>query len=87
MSLFEESCELVRGAAVFPDLPIVVLTGTKASLQMRKSFKEAHIALNEELAALTSSSSHVITVKSGHTLLFTEPELVIDAIRSVISKS
>ncbi len=87
MSLLEKSAELVRGAGVFPDIPIVVLTGAKTSWAHPKPFQEAHIALNGELAALTSSGRHVITVKSGHALAWTEPELVIDAIRSVISKS
>jgi pimeloyl-ACP methyl ester carboxylesterase len=87
LSLFEESGELVRGAGVFPEIPVVVLTGAKTSWQRPKSLQEAHVALHGELAALTSSGRHVVTIKSGHLLTFTEPELVIDAIRSVISKS
>lgn len=84
MSSLEESAALVRGAGAFPDIPVVVLTGVKTSWQHTKSFQEARVALAEELAELTSSARHVITDKSGHTLAWTEPELVIDAIRSVI---
>ncbi len=87
ISLFEESGELVRGAGVFPDIPIVVLSGAKTSWLRPKSLQEEGVALDGELAALTSSGRHVITIKSGHLLTLTEPELVIDAIRSVISKS
>ncbi len=87
LSLFEESGELVRGAGVFPEIPVVVLTGAKTSWQRPKSLQEAHVALHGELAAMTSSGRHVVTIKSGHFLGLTEPELVIDAIRSVISKS
>ena len=83
LSLLEESEELVRGAGVFPDIPVVVLTGAKASWLRPKSLQEARVALDGELAALTSSARHVITVKSGHALAWTEPELVIDAIVSV----
>ncbi len=86
-SLIEESRALVRGAGVFPEIPIVVLSGAKTSWLRSKSLAEAGAALDGELAALTSSGRHIISVKSGHVLGWTEPELVIDAIRSVISKS
>lgn len=87
LSSFEESGELVRGAGAFPDIPVVVLTGAKTSWQRPKSLQEAHVALHGELADLTSSGRHVVTVKSGHFLGWTEPELVVDGIRSVISSS
>ncbi len=87
MALFEESCELVRRADVFPDIPVVVLSGAKPSWQVPQTHMDEGLILHGKLAALTSSGRHVITIKSGHLLMWTEPEIVIDAIRSVISKS
>ena len=85
-SVIEESREMVRDVVVFPDIPIVVLSGAQTSWLRRKSLAQAGVALDGELAALTSSGRHVVTVKSGHTLAWAQPELVIDAIRTVITE-
>ena len=87
VSVIEESRALVRGASEFPDTPVVVITAAKSSWLHPKSYQETWIALHRELVALTPSAYQVVTDNSGHFLMLTEPELVINAIRDVISMS
>lgn len=87
VSVIEESRALVRGAGEFPDIPVVVITAAKPSWLHPKPYQEVGIAIHKELVALTPSAYQVVTIKSGHFLMLTEPDLVVDAIRGVISKS
>jgi pimeloyl-ACP methyl ester carboxylesterase len=62
-----------------PDVPLVVITG---------SHQPAHqVEAHRALAASSSRGRHVTASKSGHWILFDEPELVVAAVRSLIEGS
>ena len=81
ISVIEESRVLVNEAGVFPEVPVVVLSGAKTSWLRSQALADAGVELHGELASLTSSSRHIVSSKSGHIMVWTEPKLVADAIR------
>jgi pimeloyl-ACP methyl ester carboxylesterase len=87
ISVIEESRVLVNEAGVFPEVPVVVVSGAKTGWLRSQALADAGVEFDGELASLTSSSRHIVSSKSGHIIAWTEPELVADAIRDAISKS
>ncbi|MGH7717909.1 MAG: alpha/beta fold hydrolase [Steroidobacteraceae bacterium] len=86
-----------RAAGVAPDVPIVVLLGTKADpappgIALPANYDRFWRAASDQrmdhfsrLAARASRGTLVITSKSGHFIHVSEPELAVWAIRRVIS--
>jgi pimeloyl-ACP methyl ester carboxylesterase len=73
------SAALVDGAARdLGDLPLRVLTAADPS---KERFHD-----QEEVASLSSRGRHVVARRSGHWIPLDEPELVVEAIRSVIEE-
>ncbi len=75
-----ESCEQVRGIGKLGDLPLVVLTAGNDLQSTRQS-------LQDELASLSTNSTHVIAEGSGHFIQLDRPELVIAAVQQVVDQS
>jgi pimeloyl-ACP methyl ester carboxylesterase len=42
-------------------------------------------ALQNDLASLSSNSTHLIATRSGHAIMFGQPDLVIAAIKQVVT--
>jgi len=61
-----------------PDIPVVVITGSHQPPPQ----VDAHRAL----AARSSRGRHLVAVKSGHWILFDEPELVVSAVTDLLSE-
>ncbi len=61
-------------------LPLVVITHGK---DLDASWQ----ALQNDLAGLSSNSTHVIASMSGHAIMFDQPDLVIAAIRQIVTKN
>jgi pimeloyl-ACP methyl ester carboxylesterase len=61
-------------------LPLVVITHGK---DLDASWK----ALQNDLASLSSNSTHLIATRSGHAIMFDQPDLVIAAIRQIVTES
>ena len=81
-SVAEISC-----APAFPPLPLRVITGTKpamawATKQELLSLRARH---QRNLADLSPLSAQIEALKSGHFPQFTEPELVILAVKSLVA--
>ncbi len=74
------------------DLPLVVLTGTNKQraddlpAELNAQFNQIWVELQEELALLSSNSTHIITAESGHFIQHDEPELVIKAILDLLAE-
>ncbi len=64
------------GAPQLGDLPIVVLTNP--------GFGAPWIAMHQELATRSTRGVHRIGVRSGHSLQMTHPELVLDAVATLV---
>jgi pimeloyl-ACP methyl ester carboxylesterase len=76
-------------AGSLDDMPLVVLTAPNKEraddfpTELNAQFNQIWLELQQELAQLSSNSSHVISEKSQHFIQRDQPELVIDAIRQV----
>ena len=65
-------------AAVPPaDIPVVVISGSHQP--------ESESAAHRRLADASPHGRHVVARKSGHWILLDEPELIVDAVRSLIA--
>ena len=84
-----ETMEQVREAArPLGDMPLAVLTAGSADNPafQREGVREVWLELQDELAALSTNSKHVVAEKSTHYIHEDEPEIVIDAIRWVVEE-
>ena len=74
----------VRAAGAFPPIPIVVLSAGGDWPQ--PNLRQAWLELQDELARLSPHGSHLIAEQSGHFIQLDQPELVVDAIRTVVER-
>jgi len=79
----QASADFVNTASPFPDLPLVVVTGGKASKLMPARVREIRAVNQKALSTLSPRGRQVIAKRSGHFPQFSEPELVIAAISSL----
>lgn len=84
---WNESVEEVRAARhSFGDLPLVVLTrGVLDRSTPEKPIPPAWLALQKDLVSLSTNSVQVIATRSGHPIHLEQPELVIAAIKQVLT--
>lgn len=94
----EESSAQVAESGDLGDLPLVVLTAENSinaealqSIGLPADFpideiQPIWLALQDELASLSTNSTHVIAEGSGHAIHLDRPDLVIAAIRQVLSQ-
>ncbi len=83
----EESADLIRMSGSFPQVPLVVITGSKRMPLNRESAFTIHQTNQKELVQLSCFGEHIIAEKSGHLPQVTEPEVVANAIRSTVQKA
>jgi pimeloyl-ACP methyl ester carboxylesterase len=84
----------VRGIHLPADLPLVVLTASEGVDAWRSSdnpvdqaTRDRWMALQQELAGLSTRSQWIIVQKSGHYIFLDQPQAVVDAIRSLLSRT
>ena len=53
---------------------------------LTKAHLEVWDALQNDLATKSNNSTHIIAQKSGHTIVWSEPELIINAIKNLVDK-
>lgn len=90
MAGVEASCEQVRAlraAVAFPSVPLRVISQgrPRRSRSMTALMREWHV-LHEELLSLSSDSAHLVAERSGHLVPLEQPELVVSAVREVLSR-
>lgn len=73
-------------AAPVPNIPLVVLSAAQASAKTTPQAKQVHDELQTSLVNLTPQGKQIIAERSGHFIQQQQPELVIDAVREMISK-
>lgn len=79
-----ENFEILGNLATLPDVPTIVLTSIKDRLEQAENAQrwvEGHATLGEGISNFT----HVITENSGHYIQVEEPQLVIDAINTLLN--
>lgn len=74
----------------FGDIPLLVITGTSPTrndsiaVAFRDDFTRIWNELQQGLLSLSTNSQHILAPLSGHYIQLDQPDLVIDAIRSII---
>lgn len=81
---WDVSASQVRAGVGLGDLPLVVIS-RDPSCDYDRRLNQVWSGLQTDLAALSTHSSHVIATGSGHMIQVDRPDLVISAIRTVVS--
>lgn len=76
--------EAFRNAPPFPSIPIVVITGTKKMPFAPERAMEIHQRYQTRLLDLSPMSSHILADGSGHFPQIDQPELVSEAVLSIV---
>jgi hypothetical protein len=88
---FASNADGMRGVAWLPDLPTIILTSARFDERARKGgeipedralWVELHRAWLQDVPG----AAHITTATSGHYIHKDEPELVIDAIKTVVEQ-
>ena len=82
-----ESGGLVHKASLSPDIPVIVLSADPyhrrgSTVDLR--WAEAQTEMQSRLARLLQNSKHLVVGDSGHFIQIDQPEVVIDAIRTLV---
>ncbi len=80
---------LIAQAPSFPDIPVLVVTGGKPAMAWLTPTPAlaARAAHQLQLASLSPSGMQIVAAKSGHFPQFSEPEVVIRAVREAIART
>jgi pimeloyl-ACP methyl ester carboxylesterase len=78
LRVLQEAAAFIGSLSALPDVPLVVLSSGQLPAD--------RIVEHRELARLSSGGRHVVAGGSGHWIQFDEPEVVVDAIRDVMSR-
>ena len=76
LGVLEREAGVIAVATPSPEIPVVVISGG----HQPASEIEAH----QRLAAASPRGRHVVAAKSGHWIPFDEPEVIVEAVRSLI---
>ena len=82
----EETIKQLADANNFPDIPLIVVTGTKKMLFVPEDIFADHLHWQGELVKLSPSAVQLQAKKSGHMPQLSEPDLVVSAIVEVLNK-
>lgn len=76
LGVLEREAAIIAVATPRPEIPVVVISGGHQPA--------SEIAAHQRLAAASPRGRHVVAAKSGHWIPFDEPEVIVDAVRSLI---
>lgn len=71
----------------FPDVPLVVLTSSRASMLASDKMQDKWNEFQRDLATLSPRSTHSVVANSGHYIHKDRPDAVVEAIEAIISSS
>lgn len=74
-----------RGAPDLGDIPVTVISGAKAGDGMSASMRAAANDSHAARAAASPAGRHVVAANSGHQVPLTDPDLVVEEIRRLVS--
>lgn len=77
LGVLETEGSAIAAAAPPPEIPLVVISGGHQP--------GAEVAVHQRLAAASPRGRHVVATKSGHWINFDEPEVIVDAVRTLIA--
>jgi pimeloyl-ACP methyl ester carboxylesterase len=84
----EATLEELRSMPPLPDVPIVVVTGTRRGRdRVRDGFLPVWTAMHGEWVRTQPHGRHVLAEKSGHAIHIDEPDLVVSLIQEAIDQA
>lgn len=81
----DQTLEHIDQAGPFPAIPLMIVTGGKPSWLMSQKVRQIRARNQTALVAMSPHGQQVIAPNSGHFPQFSEPEVVIQAIRDIIN--
>lgn len=82
----EASAEQVRNTGALGDIPLTVLTaGAESATEVHIRLDEVWLEMQEELAGLSSNSTHIVVPNADHCIQCDAPDVVADAILDVVN--
>ena len=67
------------------NIPLIVLSEGKPNNPFMQEHIQTWFQLQEELAHLSTNGRHIVATQSAHAIHRTEPDLILDAVREVVS--
>lgn len=82
----QRTIALIEQAPVFPDIPVVVVSGDKPAMSWLTPAPAlaARAEHQRQLSFLSPRGKQVVAARSGHFPQFSEPEVVVEAVRDVL---
>lgn len=77
LGVLETEGAALAAAAPPPEIPVVVISGGHQP--------PTEIAVHQRLAAMSTRGRHVVATSGGHWINFDEPEVIVDAVRSLMA--
>ena len=77
LGVLEREGTSIAAVAPPPEVPVVVISGGHQP--------PSEVAVHQRLAAASTHGRHVMATKGGHWINFDEPEVIVDAVRSLIA--
>ena len=87
---------LAQSQNLFPHKPLIVISrgialDEKCDAQkmwpyLTKAHEEVWMKLQNDLVTKSSQGKHIIATKSGHTILWSEPELIVSAVKEMVDE-
>lgn len=83
-----QTVEQIGNAEPFPDIPLMVISGGKglSPLLVTEKARQVRAENQTALATLSPYGEQIIAAQSGHFPQFTEPELIINAVRQMLER-
>jgi pimeloyl-ACP methyl ester carboxylesterase len=86
VAAWQVSLEQARAAWPLPLVPVVVLTGMRHDAAEAEK-RQMWLTMHRRFVERVPGARHIVSTRSGHGLAYTEPELVINAVREVVDKA
>jgi pimeloyl-ACP methyl ester carboxylesterase len=90
MAALEKVPEAMRkpgGFGTLRDMPLAVNTRASRDPNTKAPTQPEWLAAQQRLRALSSRVSHVVAERSGHMVQFSEPQVIVEAIRNIWNQS
>lgn len=72
--------------ARLPEVPITLITGAKVHDVLTRKLLPLWQAEHAKWLSQFPNAQHIVTTNSGHGVVFTEPELIVDAVREAVAR-
>lgn len=82
---FEADLAANRSPPNLGSVPLVVLSEGKPDSPFMQENLKTWVELQDELARLSTNGRHVVATQSGHAIHQSEPDLIVNAVRDVVS--